>query len=124
MTLLRTAGGRCSWFSSGTVGQVGERQRAVGAGAAGQAVAARADDLSQRGPDGGQVGDLRLDFGDLGLGAVAQVRGGVAAAAGVEEFGHLLEGEAEPLGGFDDGTWVPDASPSRGRTKGYEDPLC
>jgi hypothetical protein len=70
---------------------------AVGAGAVGEAVAARIDDLGERGADGGEVGDLLIDLGDLADGPLAQVRARVAAAAGVEQAGDLVEGEAEPL---------------------------
>src|SRR3712207_4483303 len=42
-----------------------ERDGAVGAGAVGEAVAAGVDDLGERRPDRGQVGDLRVDLGDL-----------------------------------------------------------
>jgi hypothetical protein len=47
--------------------------------------------------DGGEVGDLLVDLGDLVDGPFAQVRCRVPAAAGVEQVGDLVEGEAEPL---------------------------
>ena len=79
-----------------------ERDRAVGAGAVGEAVAAGVDDLGQRGADRGEVGDLRVDLGDLVDRALPQVRSRVPAAAGVEQVGDLVEGEPEPLRRLDD----------------------
>src|SRR5204863_406098 len=60
------------------------------------------DDLGQGGADRGQVGDLRVDLGNLVDGALPQVRGWVPAASGIDEFGDLVQGEPEPLGRFDD----------------------
>lgn len=75
--------------------EVGERQRTAGAcRAQGQVVAARRDGLSEEGADDGQVGNLRVDLGDLLLGLLLQT--GVAAAVpvypGLQQLGHLLPG--------------------------------
>jgi hypothetical protein len=74
--------------SGGADGQV--RDRAVGAGAVGEAVAAGVDDFGEGGPDGGEVGDLLVDLGDLVDGPLTQVRARVAAPAGVQQVGDLV----------------------------------
>lgn len=51
-----------------------------------------------------QVGDLRLYLGQLGLrgGSQPRIRPAVAVPAALEQFGDLVEGEAEPLRRLDD----------------------
>jgi hypothetical protein len=79
----------------------GERDRARRLGRApDEVVAAGVDRRAQGAGDHPQVGDLRLDLGQFGRGPRPQAdipAAGVPGPAGVEQFRHLVEGEAEPL---------------------------
>lgn len=69
------------------LGEVGEGDGAAGAGGAdGQVVAPGFDGGGQGGADGGEVGDLRVDLGELRRGALLEPRHGaaVAVAAGLQ----------------------------------------
>lgn len=86
------------------LGELGEGDGRAGAERAhGQVVAARLDGGDQGGADGGQVGDLRVDLGELGRSTFLEPRHGaaVAVAASLQQLGDLLQREPEPLGRLD-----------------------
>jgi len=75
------------------------------AGACDQVVAAGVDGGAQRFGDDLKVCDLRLDLGELGLGACVQSGFGTPAVpmpARIEQIRYLIEGEPEPLRRLDD----------------------
>jgi hypothetical protein len=94
---------RRSLAGIGEAGGLGERQRAVRAGAVSQVVTAGGHDLRQGGADDGQIGESGVNLGQLGDRALVQATAGVVAvAAGIQQLGDLGQGEPQPLGGLDD----------------------